>query len=100
MYAVNSTAVNVFWTPVHLSVVDHYTVHYSRGSGRRRRQVVSETVTFPASTSSGVVTGLQEGQQYQFSVTVSLLIDGNIFNSTPGTPLTAMTGNMSGCSVC
>ena len=87
--------VHVFWTT---SVSG--SVHYSRGSGRRRRQVLSETVTFPMSTSSGVVSGLQEGQQYQFSVTVSLLIDGKIFNSTPGTPLAAMTGNMSGCSVC
>ena len=44
-----------------------------------RRQVVSGTVTFPASVSSGVVSGLQEGQQYQFSVRVSLLIGGQVF---------------------
>ena len=93
----------VTWTPLNESVVDHYTVHYSRvngGSGRRRRQVLSGTVTFPVSVSSGVVSGLQEGQQYQFSVSVSLLIGGQTFTSLPGTPLAAMTGNMSGCSVC
>ena len=54
------------------------------GNGRRRRQVVSGTVTFPASVSSGVVSGLQEGQQYQFSVSVSLLIGGQVFTSVPG----------------
>ena len=95
--ALNSTAVNVTWTPLNVLAVDHYTVHYSKlvngGSGRRRRQVAgSEIVTFPANTSSGVVSGLQEGQQYQFSVSVSLLIGGQTYNSTPGVPKNAMTG--------
>ena len=90
----------VTWTPLNESVVDHYTVHFSRvngGSGRRRRQVVSGTVAFPASASSGVVSGLQEGQQYQFSVSVSLLIGGQTFNAVPGTPLTATTSVYSIC---
>ena len=71
----------VTWTPLNEPVVD-YTVHYSRvngGSGRRRRQVVSGTVTFPASASSGVVSGLQKGQQYQFSVSVSLNVTGVLY---------------------
>ena len=77
---------------MNLSVVDHYTVHYSRvGSGRRRRQTESGTAVFPPGASSGVVSGLQEGQQYQFSVSVSLTVSGQTFNSTPGTPTTAMT---------
>ena len=58
--------------------------------GRRRRQVVSRTVTYPASASSGVVSGLQEGQQYQFSVSVSLTVSGQIFNGVPGAPTTAV----------
>ena len=94
---VNSTAVRVTWTRLNEPVVDHYTVHYSRvngGSGRRRRrQVDSErTVTFPASASSGVVSGLQEGQQYQFSVSVTLIIGGQTYTGTPGGSITAMTG--------
>ena len=96
--AESSTAVRVTWTPLNEPVVDHYTVHYSRvngGSGRRRRQIISGTAIFPVSTSSGVVSGLQEGQQYQFSVSVSLFIDGKTFTSTPGISLTAMTGSMS-----
>ena len=93
---VNSTAVRVTWTRLNEPVVKHYTVHYSRvngGSGRRRRQVGSErTVTFPASASSGVVSGLQEGQQYQFSVSVTLLIGEQIYTGTPGESITATTG--------
>ena len=78
---------------MNLSVVDHYTVHYSRvGSGRRKRQAVTGTAVFPASASSGVVSGLQQGQQYQFSVSVSLSVSGQTFNSTPGTPLAVVTG--------
>ena len=40
--------------------------------------------------SSGVVSGLQEGQQYQFSVSVSLTVSGQIFNGVPGAPTTAV----------
>ena len=83
---VNSTAVSVTWisTSLNGSVVDHYTVHYSRLNGSDI--ISSETVTFPASASSGVVSGLQEGQQYQFSVSVSFTVNGLTYNSTPGEP--------------
>ena len=68
------------------------------GSGRRRRQVAgSEIVTFPVSASSGVVSGLQEGQQYQFSISVSLLIGGQTYNGTPGEFKTTSTGTVMEC---
>ena len=73
----NNTAVIVFWTQVNLSVVDHYTVHYTTVGG------VNGTLTFPASASSGVVSGLQEGRQYQFSVTVTLNVSGVLFSGLP-----------------
>ena len=89
---VNSIAVTVTWigTSLNGSVVDHYTVHYSslNGSGIAH----TKTVTFPASASSGVVSGLQEGQQYQFSVSVSISVNEQIFNSTPGEPKIFFTG--------
>ena len=66
----NSTSVMVSWTPVNLTVVHHYTVHYTTVGG------VNGMVTFPSTVSSGVVSGLQGGQQYQFSVTVTLNISG------------------------
>ena len=95
----NSTAVTVTWisTSLNGSVVDHYTVHYSRLNGSGNFACSSGTVTFPASASSGVVSGLQEGQQYQFSVSVSLLIDGQTYTSTPGEPVNAMTGKHDLC---
>ena len=85
----NNTAVRVTWTPLNLPVpvVDHYTVHYSSivngGSGRRRRQTDSGSVTFPASVSSGVVSGLLGGQQYQFSISVTLSVGGQLYKSMP-----------------
>ena len=58
------------------------------GSGGRRRQSTdSGSVTFPASVSSGVVSGLLGGQ-YQFSVSVTLSVNGQTFNSTPGVATT------------
>ena len=76
----------------------HYSKLVNGGSGRRRRQVAgSEIVTFPANTSSGVVSGLQEGQQYRFSVSVSLLIGGQTYNGTPGEFKTAITGTDGVC---
>ena len=90
---VNSTAVRVTWTPLNLPVVDHYTVHYSSivngGSGRRRRQSNPESVTFPASVSSGVVSGLMGGQQYQFSVSVTLSVGIQMYFGARGPSVNA-----------
>ena len=92
----NSTAVRVTWTPLNLLVVDHYTVHYNSivngGSGRRKRQSNPESVTFPASVSSGVVSGLLEGQQYQFSVSVTLSVGGQLYVGVPGPSVNIVTG--------
>ena len=73
---ISCTAVRVSWSPLSVSVVDHYTVDYINICGN------SQSQTFPASASSGVVSGLQEGQQYQFSVSVSFTVSGQTFNST------------------
>ena len=70
-------AVRVSWTPVNLTMVDHYAVHYTTVSG------VNGTIAFSASAFSGVVSGLQEGQQYQFSVTVTLNVNGELFTGLP-----------------
>ena len=80
---INCSAVRVSWTPLNIPMVDHYTVHYTNIACSNML-----SVTFPASASSGVVSGLQEGQQYQFSVSVSLLIGGQTFNSTSGSMTT------------
>ena len=82
----NSTSASVSWTLVNLTVVYHYTVHYTTVSG------VSGTVTFPNTVSSGVVSGLQGGQQYQFSVTVTLNISGELYTDPPDYTLSPITG--------
>ena len=88
------TAVRVTWTPLNLPVVDHYTVHYSivNGGSGRRRQSNSGSVTFPASVSSGVVSGLLGGQQYQFSVSVTLRVGGVLYMGVPGAAMSLMAG--------
>ena len=85
----NSTSVRVSWTPVNLTVVYLYTVHYTTVGG------VSSTVTFPNTVSSGVVSGLQGGQQYQFSVTVTLNISGELFTDPPDYTLPPVSGKKS-----
>ena len=88
---INSTSVRVTWTPLDLEVVDHYTVHYSSiVNGRRLND--SGSVTFPASVSSGVVSGLLGGQQYQFSVSVTLSVGGHTYTGVPGTPQITTAG--------
>ena len=75
----NSTSVMVSWTPVKLTVVYYYTVNYTTMG------VVNGTVTFPDTVTSGVVSGLLEGQQYQFSVTVTLNISGELYTGSQNT---------------
>ena len=82
----NSTSVRVSWTPINLTVVYHYTVHYTTVG------VVNSTVTFPDTVSSGVVSGLQGGQQYQFSVTVTLNISGELYTDPPDYTLPPVLG--------
>ena len=72
--ALSSTAVTVSWTPVTLPAAAeyHYTVHYTTVCG-------TVNISYPASSSSGVVSGLQEGLQYQFSVSVTFNVSGVIY---------------------
>ena len=85
---INITSVRVTWTPLNLPVVDYYTVNYSSIVSRRRQ---SDSATFPASVSSGVVSGLLGGQQYQFSVSVTLSVGGHTYTGLLGKPLVATT---------
>ena len=76
--ALNSTAVNVSWTPVTIQEMEyHYIVHYTA-------MCCSFNVSFPSSASSGVVSGLQEGLQYQFSVTITIGVNEVFYMYTGG----------------
>ena len=74
--ALSSTSVRVFWTPVNLTVVNHYTVHYTT-MGR-----VNGTATFSATSSFGVVSGLKTGEEYWFSVSVTLNVSRDLFTGS------------------
>ena len=68
----------VSWTLVNLTVVDHYTIHYRTAVGG---VTVSDDVS--SAISSKVVSGLLAGHQYQFNVTVTLIVNGEIFTRPP-----------------
>ena len=79
---ISSTSVNTSWTPVDSPYLDHYTVYYYPDpdqSGRRKRQHMLKIEEFPAGSSSGVIGGLEEGQDYLFSLAVSFSINGQLF---------------------
>ena len=69
--ALNSTAVRVTWTPVHLTIVEHYTVYYA-AVDEKRSQCDRGSVNVTAGSSSGVVDGLMTGEEYQFGVSVTV----------------------------
>ena len=85
----NATAVSVSWTPVNLSVVDHYTIHYTLL--RRGRQSGSGIVNITAGSSSGVVGGLMTGEQYQFSVSVTVSGGGQYYTGPVSDPTDPVT---------
>ena len=74
--ALNSTAVNVSWTPVTLLDTEyHYTVHYTT-------MCCSFNAIYPADASFAVLltSGMQEQMQHQFSVTVTLNVSETIYS--------------------
>ena len=91
--ALSSTSVKVSWAPVDLTVVDHYTVHYTTVGG------VSGTATFSANSSFGVVSGLQTGETYWFSVTVTLNVSGDLFTGSSNYTLPPVTCELASSSL-
>ena len=78
----SSTSVKASWTPVDSPYLDHYTVYYHANpdqGGTRKRQNHLQIAVFPAGSSFGVIGGLEEGQNYLFSLAVFFIINGEIF---------------------
>ena len=79
---INSTAVQAMWSEVDSPYLSHYTVYYypdPAPSGRRKRQDNELMKIFPAGSSFGVIGGLEEGQDYLFSLAVTFNISGQLF---------------------
>ena len=79
---INSTAVRAMWFEVESPHLDHYTVYYYPNpahNGGRKRQSNDQVTTFPAGMSFGVIGGLEEEQEYLFSIAAILLINGKIY---------------------
>ena len=114
----NSTAVNVSWTPVTLLETDYIiTIHYTL-VGRTKHQSSSGenfillllytqlscffntgSVNVSAGSSSGVVGGLMTGEQYQFSVSITVPGNGRTYTgpvSDPSDPFTVVEPSTGG----
>ena len=85
----NDTTAVVTWTLVNLPVVHYFTITYTI-TGERRRQMHSEDVTVTSCTAS-IVSRLETGKQYQFSVSVTVMGNGQSYTgqvSSPSDPIT------------
>ena len=86
----NTTAVTVSWTPVNLTVVDHYTVHYI-AVDEKRSQCDRGRFNISAGSSSGVVSGLMTGEQYLFSMSVTVSGGGQYYTGPVSDPTDPVT---------
>ena len=86
----NVTAVTVSWTPINLSAVDYYTVYFAAVSGIRR-ECDRGRFNVTAGSSSGVVGGLMTGEQYQFSVSVTVSGGGQYYTGPVSDPTDPVT---------
>ena len=79
---INSTAVQAMWFEVNSPYIDHYTVYYHSNpaqNGRRKRQSNEQMADFPADKSFGVIGGLEEEQEYLFSIAATVYINGQTY---------------------
>ena len=72
---INNTAVLAMWQTITAPEVKHYTVYYMSASKRKRQSDMGKK-TFPASSSEGVIGGLQDNLNYLFSLSVTYEING------------------------
>ena len=70
---INSTAVRADWGSV--TGANHFTVYYQSTS----RNVKKMTASFPGNSTEGIIKGLDPILDYLFSISVSLLINGNFY---------------------
>ena len=79
------------WTPINSPYLDHYTVYYyypsPDQSGQRKRQNNQQVAVFPAGSSSGVIGGLVEEQNYLFSLAVMFNIKEQLFQGKKTEPV-------------
>ena len=88
---INSTAVRAMWFEVESPYLDHYNVYYyyypiSAQNGGRKRQSNDQMTTFPAGMSFGVIGGLEEEQEYLFSIAAIILINGQLYEGEKTEP--------------
>ena len=87
---VNSTSVKASWAPIDSPYLDHYVVYYyypiPDQSGGRKRKNSQQIAVFTAGSSSGVIAGLEEGQNYLFSLAVMFNFKEQLFEGKKTQP--------------
>lgn len=73
VHVLSPTSVNVSWIPLNSGDVAIYMVDYFL---KQQPVGVAGRAGFPGSSSWGIVTGLQDGQEYEFQVTAAVQING------------------------
>ena len=79
---ISSTAVLAVWSEVDSPYLDHYTVYYfpdTAQSSGKKRQNSEQMALFPAGITFGVIEGLEEGQDYLFSLAITFNLNGQLF---------------------
>ena len=79
---ISSTAVRAIWSEVDSPYLDHYTVYYYPDlaqSSRKKKQNREQMAQFPSGITSGVIEGLEAGQDYLFSLAVTFNLNGQLF---------------------
>lgn len=95
----NDTMLVVTWNPIDSPYLDHYTVYYKpeiKQNAKKKSQVCDEEqeVAFPATSSSGVILGLHEGDNYQFTITVTYNISGDLYEGEKSDYISLRSGRL------
>ena len=63
------------WESINTTGVSHYTVYYTNTC----TDITIKNVTFPANTNEGVIGGLDPNLNYAFSLSVTVIIGGSLY---------------------
>ena len=93
---IDDTTVRVTWVSIESDDVEKYTVYYY-GTSQVKRQVHSESKSFSADVSEGVIDGLNPNLDYKFSITVTFTLGGVEYEGEETIP-SLPSGNVFSCN--
>ena len=79
---INSTTVRAMWFEVDSPYLDHYSVYYYTNPPTNIEGKMKDNekiAEFPAGLFFGVIGGLEERQEYLFTIAVTINVNGQVF---------------------